>query len=198
MCLALRVWWCDIQITYIDRVMSYMGIVNYNKMIEVSLSCDFVALKRAVVCCSVSLGNCLSTFASDTAGKLDVLWHNGDTFCVDGTQVGILKKTNQVSLASFLESHDGGALESEISLEVLGDFSYQTLEWQFSDQELGALLVSSDLSESDGSWPVPVRLLHSAGGGCALTGSFGSQLLPRSLSSGRFSGCLLCSGHRDR
>ena len=31
--------------------------------------------------------NNLSTFATDTAGKLDVLGHDGDTFGVDVTQV---------------------------------------------------------------------------------------------------------------
>ena len=45
----------------------------------------------------------LSTFTTDTTGKLDVLWHDGHTLGVDGTQVGILEKTNKVCLASLLE-----------------------------------------------------------------------------------------------
>ena len=38
----------------------------------------------------------------DTASKLDVLGHGGDMLGVDGTQVGIFKKTNQVSLTGIL------------------------------------------------------------------------------------------------
>ena len=154
--------------------------------------------KKGRFCCFVSVGNRLSTFTTDSSGKLDVLWHNGDTFCVDGTQVSIFKQTNQVSLASFLQSHNGRALESEISLEVLSNFTDQTLEWEFSDQKFCALLVTSDFTKSDGSGPISVWLLNSSSGWCALSGCFGSQLFSRSLSSGGFSSCLLCSGHLVR
>ena len=41
---------------------------------------------------------------------------HGDTLCVDGSQVGVLEKRDEVSLGSFLEGHDGGGLETEISL----------------------------------------------------------------------------------
>jgi len=68
-------------------------------------------------------GHSLSTFSSDSASQLDVFWHNGDSLGVDGTQVGVFKKTNQVGFAGFLEGHDGRALETKISLEVLGDFT---------------------------------------------------------------------------
>ena len=49
----------------------------------------------------------LSTFSADTAGKLDVLWHDGHTLSVDGAEVGILEQTDQVSLTGLLQSHDG-------------------------------------------------------------------------------------------
>ena len=139
--------------------------------------------------------NDLSTLSTDAAGQLDVLWHDRDTLGVDGAQVGVLEKTNQVSLASLLQGHDGRALESQVGLEVLGDFTDQTLEWQFPDEQLGALLVTSDFSQGDGTGPVPVRFLHSTGGRCALTSGLGGQLLTRSLSSGRLSCGLLCSCH---
>ena len=160
-------------------------------MIESFLG-DCVALIRAV--CNVKSDD-LSTLSTDAAGQLDVLWHDGDTLGVDGAQVGVLEKTNQVSLASLLQGHDGRALESQVGLEVLGDFTDQTLEWQFPDEQLGALLVTSDFSQSDGTWPVPVRFLHSASGWCALASGLGGQLLTRSLSSGRLSCGLLCSCH---
>jgi hypothetical protein len=81
-----------------------------------------VALKRAD---SLDLQDFtfLSTFTTDTTGQLDVLWHNRDTFGMDGAQVGIFKETDQVGFASFLESHDGRRLETQIGLEVLSNFT---------------------------------------------------------------------------
>lgn len=74
--------------------------------------------------CSLLKRKHLCTFSADPTGQLDVLWHDGNTLGVDGAQVGILEKTNQVSLASLLKSHDGRALEPEIGLEILSNFSY--------------------------------------------------------------------------
>ena len=129
-------------------------------------------------------GNFLGTFTSDSAGELDVLWHNGDTLGVDCAQVGVLEKTDQVSLACLLKSQHGGALETQISLEVLGDFTYKTLERQFPDEELGALLVPSDFTEGDGSGPVSVWLLNTTSGWCTLTCGLCCQLFSWGLATG--------------
>ena len=125
----------------------------------------------------------LSSLSTDSSGQLDVLGHDGDTLGMDGAQVGVLKQTNKVSLTSLLEGHDSRGLESEVSLEVLGNLSHQTLEWQLADEELSALLVSSDLTESNSSWPVSVGLLNSSSGWSRFSCSLGGQLLPGSLSS---------------
>ena len=125
----------------------------------------------------------LSPLSTDTAGELDILGHDGDTLGVDSAQVGVLKQTNKVSLGRLLESHDGRGLESQIGLEVLGDFTDQTLEGQLPDQKLGALLVTTDFSQSDGSGPVSVGLLDSSSGRGALTSGLGGQLLPWGLAS---------------
>ena len=137
----------------------------------------------------------LSSLSTDSSGQLDVLWHDGDTLGMDGTQVGVLKQTNQISLTGFLESHDSRALESQVSLEVLGNFSHQTLEGQLADEELSGLLVSSDLTESNSSWPVSVGLLNSSSGWGRLPGSLGGQLLSWSFSSGGLTGSLLSASH---
>ena len=137
----------------------------------------------------------LSALATDPAGKLDVLGHDGHTLGVDGAQVGVLEQTNQVSLAGLLEGHDGGALESEVGLEVLGDLTDQTLEWELADQKLGALLVTTDLTESHCSGPVTMGLLHSSSSWGALAGSLGGQLFPGGLSSSGFTGSLLGTSH---
>ena len=58
--------------------------------------------------------NFLGTLTADSAGKLDVLGHDGDTLGVDGAKVGVLKEPDKVSLRGFLEGHDGRALEADI------------------------------------------------------------------------------------
>ena len=45
----------------------------------------------------------LGPLSPDPPGQLDVLWHDGHTLGVDGAQVGVLKQTNQVSLAGLLQ-----------------------------------------------------------------------------------------------
>ena len=98
---------------------------------------------------------------------------------MDGGQVGVLEETDQVCLGGFLESKDGRSLESQVSLELLGDFTHKSLEWELADQELSGLLVSSDLSESDGTWSVSVRLLDTPRRWGGLAGSLGGELLTR-------------------
>ena len=97
-----------------------------------------MAFKKAgfVVLSTGEEGNFLSSLSSDSPGQLDVLGHDGDTLGVDGAQVGVLKQADQVALAGFLQGHDGGALESEIGLEVLGNLSHEPLEGKLSDQQL--------------------------------------------------------------
>ena len=114
---------------------------------------------------------------------------------MDGAQVSILEKSNKVGLGGFLKGKDGRSLESKVGLEVLGDLSDKSLEWKLSDQKLGGLLVSSDLSKSDGSWTVSVRFLDSSGGWGRLSGGLGSKLLSWGLSSGGLSCGLFSSSH---
>ena len=140
----------------------------------------------------------LSTLSTDAAGQLDVLGHDGDALGVDGAEVGILEESDQVGLGRLLQSHDGGALEAEIGLEVLGDLADETLKGELADEKLGRLLVTPDLTKSHGSGPVTMGLLDASGGGGRFTGSLGSELLPRRLSTGGFTGGLLGTGHGDR
>ena len=61
----------------------------------------------------------LSPLATDAAGELDVLGHDGHTLGMDGSQVGVLEQTHQVGLSSLLQGKDCRALEAQVSLEVL-------------------------------------------------------------------------------
>jgi hypothetical protein len=99
---------------------------------------------------SDSLRN-LRAFATETAGKLDVLGLDSDTLGVDGAQVGILKEGDKVGLNGLLKSTDGRGLEAKIRLEVLSNFTDKTLERQLADQKLGGFLVATDFTESDGT-----------------------------------------------
>ena len=146
--------------------------------------------------CKFSKRN-LSTFSSDSSCQLDVLWHDGDPLGVDGAKICVLEETDQVSFGGFLESCDSGRLESQVGLEVLGDFTDQSLEWQLSDEQFGGFLVSSDLPKSDSSWSVTMRFLDSSSSWGTLSCGFGSQLLTWSFASSRFSGGLLGSCHFD-
>ena len=137
----------------------------------------------------------LGTLSTDPPRQLDVLGHDGDPLGVDGAQVGVLEKSDEVGLAGLLEGHDGRALEAKVGLEVLGDLPDQTLEGQLADEQLGGLLVPPDLTEGHGTGPVPVGLLDTAGGGCGLAGGLGGQLLTRSLASRGFTSRLLGTGH---
>ena len=127
---------------------------------------------------------------------MDILRHDGDTLGVDSTQVGIFEKTDQVGLSSFLEGQDSRSLESKITLEILGDLTDQSLEGKLSDEEVGTLLVTTDLTKGDSSGSVSVGLLDSSGGGGRLSGSLGGKLLAGSLSSGRLAGSLLLNKGR--
>jgi hypothetical protein len=70
---------------------------------------------------------------------------------MDGTKVGVLKEGDEVSLNGLLKSTDGGRLEAEVRLEVLGNLTDETLEGKLSDQELSGLLVTTNFTESDSS-----------------------------------------------
>ena len=82
----------------------------------------------------------LGALATDAAGELDVLGHDGDALGVDGAEVGVLEEANEVGLGRLLEGDDGRRLEAQVSLEVLGDLADEALERQLADQELGRLL----------------------------------------------------------
>ena len=158
-----------------------------------------MVLKRTVVvlCCWVVGWNFLSSLSADSPGQLDVLGHDGHPLGVDGAQVGVLEESHQVSLRGLLQSHDGRALETQVGFEILSDLTDQTLEGELADQKLGALLVTSDFSQSHGSGPVTMGLLHASCGRGGLPCSLGGELLTGSLPSGRFPCGLLGTSHDD-
>ena len=108
---------------------------------------------------------------------------DGDTLGVDGAEVGVLEKRDEVRFNRLLERADGGRLESEVRLEVLGDLANEALEGKLPDKELGRLLVATNLTESDGAGLVAVGLLHTTGRRGGLAGSLGGKLLAGGLAT---------------
>ena len=95
----------------------------------------------------------------------------------------------------YLQGTDGGGLEPQVSLEVLGDLPDQPLEGQLADQQLCRLLVTPDLTQGNCAGPVPMWLLHSSCGWRRLPSCLGGQLLPGGLASSRLTGGLLRTSH---
>lgn len=104
---------------------------------------------------------------------------------MDGAEVGVLKEGDEVSLNGLLESTDGRGLEAEVRLEVLSNLTDETLERELADEQLSRLLVSTDLTKSDGTGFVAVRLLDTTGRWGGLASSLGGELLTRGLATGR-------------
>jgi len=137
----------------------------------------------------------LRSFATKTTSELDVLGLDGDTLGMDGAEVGVLKERDEVGLNGLLESADGRGLEAEVGLEVLSDFTNQALEGQLADEELGGLLVTTDLTESDGTRLIAMGLLDTTGRGGGLASGLGGELLARGFATCGLASCLLGTSH---
>lgn len=133
---------------------------------------------------------------TDSAGELHVLGHDGNSLGVDGAEVGVLEETDHVGFGGLLEGKDGGALETELASVLGSDLTDESLEGELADEELGGLLETSDLTESDGAGSETVRFLDAVGGGLGLLGSsLVSDVLSGVLGAGVLAGSLLGAGH---
>ena len=116
---------------------------------------------------------------------------------MDSAKVGILEETDKVGFRSFLKSGDSAGLEPEITAESGGDFSNEPLEWELPDEEISALLVLPDFTESNSTWAEPVLLLRTLGvdDWSRLAGGLGTEGLPWGLTTGGLSSGLLGTSH---
>lgn len=89
--------------------------------------------------------------ASDAPGQVHVLLLHSHAFGVDGAQVRVLEKADNVGLRGLLERVESLRLESELVVHVHSDTSDQSLEASSGQEHIGALLVALDLPESDGA-----------------------------------------------
>ncbi len=141
------------------------------------------------------MSSCSGAFATDSAGELHVLGHDGHTFGVDGAQVGVFEETDHVGLSGFLEGEDGGGLETEVVLELSSDLTDESLEGELSDEELGGLLETSDFAERNGSWSETVGLFDTSGSSGLLGGLLVGNVLAGGFASGVLSRGVLGACH---
>jgi hypothetical protein len=114
---------------------------------------------------------------------------------VDGSQVGVLEQTYQVGFGGFLQGEHGGGLESQVGLVLGCDFSNESLEGEFSNEEFSTLLEFSDFSECNCAWSESVNLLDTTSLDGSLLGLFGSNVLSWGLATSVLSCSLFCSCH---
>ena len=117
----------------------------------------------------------LRALATDAAGQLDVLGHDGDALGVNGAEVGVLKDRREVSLRRLLQRRECMGLEPQLPADEFRHLTHKALEREPADEELRRLLVTTDLTKSDRPRPVAMIVLllndHHSG--------LGSHILPR-------------------
>lgn len=82
-----------------------------------------------------------------------------------------------------------------VGIKAADVMTYQTLEGKLADQELSGLLVTTNLTKSDGTRLVAVRLLDTSGRRCRLASGLGSELLTGCLATSGLTGGLLGTSH---
>ena len=75
----------------------------HERTIQSYLFYNVGAPKRAVVI-EFRASKSLCSFTTNSAGKLDVFGHDGDSLGVYSAQVGVFKQANKVRFGSFLQS----------------------------------------------------------------------------------------------
>ena len=139
----------------------------------------------------------LRALATNAARKLHILRQNGDALGVDGAKIGILEKTNEVSLSSLLKSANSCALEANVSLEVLGDFTNETREGELADEKLSGFLKAANFAQSNNAGAKAMGLLNASSTWKALA-SLRGQLLARLGFLNMLAGSLFGASHDDK
>ncbi len=76
------------------------------------------------------------SISSNSLGKLKISGHDSDSLGVDGAKIGVFEEGDEVSLSSLLKGQNSRALEAELLLELVCDFSNESLEGELSDKEV--------------------------------------------------------------
>jgi len=79
----------------------------------------------------------LGAFPAETPSEGEILGLDGNTLGMDSSQVGVFEQGDEVSFSSLLKSHDSRGLETKVGLEILSDFTDETLEGELPNEQLG-------------------------------------------------------------
>jgi hypothetical protein len=135
------------------------------------------------------------SFSSDSARELEVFGHDGDSFCMNCTKIGVFKNTYYVCFSSFLEGKNSRCLKAELILIFSSNFSNKSLERKFSDEEVCALLKFANFTKSNSPRSKAVTLFSIFLSGSMLLSLILRDVLPRSFASGVLACCLLGASH---
>lgn len=93
---------------------------------------------------------------SDSSGKCDIAREDSDALSVDGTQVGVFKKSNKERFCCFMKGPKGCRLKHQsFQMELLSDFTNQSLKPDLWNQQLCRFLQPSDLLQRKHARPIP-------------------------------------------
>ena len=95
---------------------------------------------------------------SDMSGQLDILRHDCDAFGMNGAQVSVFKKTDEMCLCRLLQCQDCPTGKVEPAFKVLGNFPYQSLKGKPPYQKFSRLLKPTNLTKGHSTRPIPVWL----------------------------------------
>ena len=102
--------------------------------------CFFVFSSRSV---SLSFGFLLAPNASC---ELNISNHDGDSFGVNGCQIGIFEQMDEIIFRGFLQGHQGLACPAKLlawtSEMVLGHLSHESGKGQFPQQQISRPLIT--------------------------------------------------------
>ena len=133
------------------------------------------------------------------------------TFGVDGAASGmdraklrVFQNADEVGFSCLMKGYKSLSLEAKVVLVILSDFLDHAMEGRGSNQQVSALLITSNLTQGNSSRTEAMGLLNSqrresfrldcwAG----YHRSLASQHHSRHLSSSGFARCLLRASHRD-
>ena len=86
---------------------------------------------------------------SDPSRQLHVLGHDGDALAMDGTEVAVLEQADEMCLRGLLQGQNGSALPTvRLPGHVGLDLADESSEREAADQQIGRVLIGSDLLQS--------------------------------------------------
>ena len=65
-------------------------------------SCFQLVMKREIDVATNFFPSIRSSVSTDSSGEVDIFRHDGDSVSVDGAEVGVLEKSDEVSLSCLL------------------------------------------------------------------------------------------------